>query len=130
LANAARNRGLRFGAYYSHAQDWVHPGGAKARLGPEGWDPAHAGDFDAYLDAIAIPQVAEILSRYRTDVLWWDTPSMMNPDRAERFLPVLQPYPDLIVNDRLVRNCLKADFRTPEQHIPARGSGDAVPCWR
>ena len=50
----------------------------------EGWDPAHDGDFDEYLDEIAIPQVREILTRYKPDVLWWDTPVEMNPERAER----------------------------------------------
>ena len=30
LAEAARKRGLKFGCYYSQAQDWNHPGGAKA----------------------------------------------------------------------------------------------------
>jgi alpha-L-fucosidase len=130
LREAARKRGLRFGLYYSQAQDWTHPGGAKARHSIAGWDPAHDGDFDEYLDKIAIPQTREILSRYDLDILWWDTPVEMDPDRASRFLPLLEPYPKLIVNNRLVRpGPPRGDFDTPEQRIPGTGiDGDWETC--
>lgn len=129
LAKAARKRGIRFGLYYSQAQDWVHPGGAKARHGQEGWDPAQAGDFDEYLTKIAIPQTREILERFQPDVIWWDTPINMNEARARRFLPVLEPYPNLIVNNRLVRPEPRGDFDTPEQRIPGTGiDGDWETC--
>jgi alpha-L-fucosidase len=133
LREAARKRGLRFGLYYSQAQDWTHPGGAKAtrpQHSPAGWDPAQAGDFDDYLEKIAIPQTREILSRYDLDILWWDTPVEMNPERAKRFLPLLEPYPKLIVNNRLVRpGPPKGDFDTPEQRIPGTGiEGDWETC--
>jgi alpha-L-fucosidase len=122
LAAAARRRGLRFGTYYSQAQDWVHPGGAKARYDKgKGWDPKHDGDFDQYLDAVAIPQIEEILARYQPDVLWWDTPVQMNPERAAKFLPLVARHPALIVNDRLCRPLPKGDFSTPEQRIPDTG---------
>ena len=129
LREAARKRGLRFGLYYSQAQDWTHPGGAKARHSIAGWDPAHDGDFDEYLDEIAVPQTKEILSRYDLDVLWWDTPVEMNEERAKKFLPLLKPYPKLIVNNRLVRPTPKGDFDTPEQRIPGTGiDGDWETC--
>jgi alpha-L-fucosidase len=38
LAQAARKRGMKFGLYYSQAQDWIHPGGA--RSGMKDGDPA------------------------------------------------------------------------------------------
>lgn len=129
LREAARERGLRFGLYYSQAQDWTHPGGAKARHSIAGWDPAHDGDFDEYLEKIAVPQTKEILSRYDLDVLWWDTPVEMNEERAQKFLPLLKPYPKLIVNNRLVRPTPKGDFDTPEQRIPGTGiEGDWETC--
>ena len=69
------------GFYYSQAKDWNHPGGAKARFTEgDGWDEAHKGDFDAYLERIALPQAKEILSRYPLDILWWDTPTWMNEE--------------------------------------------------
>ena len=129
LAEAARERDLKFGLYYSQAQDWTHPGGAKARHEIKGWDPAHDGDFDEYLAKIAIPQTQEILSRYKPDVLWWDTPVEMNEERARRFFPALEPYGRLIVNNRLVRPTPKGDFDTPEQRIPGTGiDGDWETC--
>ena len=50
LAAAARRHGLKFGLYYSQAQDWTHPGGAKAGLEDgQGWCEEHKGNFDEYL---------------------------------------------------------------------------------
>ncbi len=124
LAKAARSEGLRFGLYYSQAQDWTHPGGAKARLKEgEGWDDAHRGSFDAYIDKIAVPQVKEILSRYQPDILWWDTPTWMNAERANRLIPLVKLRPGLIHNNRLGGG-YKGDTETPEQHIPATGFKD------
>jgi alpha-L-fucosidase len=122
LADAVRKQDLKFGLYYSQAQDWTHPGGAKARhKSNEGWDPAHNGDFDQYIDAIAVPQVREILTRYQPDVLWWDTPVEMNPARAAKLAPLLALRPGIITNDRLQRPDYPGDFTTPEQRIPDTG---------
>jgi alpha-L-fucosidase len=124
LEQAARNEGLRFGLYYSQAQDWNHPGGAKARYEEgTGWDPLQDGDFDAYINRIAIPQVGEILSRYRPDILWWDTPRWMNEARAERLIPLIRIVPGIITNNRLGGG-YEGDTNTPEQHIPASGYKD------
>ena len=60
LAEACRRHGMKLGFYYSQAQDWCHPGGAKS--GNRQWDPAQAGDMDEYIRTIAVPQVKEILS--------------------------------------------------------------------
>ena len=141
LVKACRKNGMHIGFYYSQAQDWVHPGGAAYRkLVKDGWDnpdsaridkytkehnghwdPAQEGSFDKYLDEIAVPQVEEILSNYgKIDVLWWDTPKDMTKERAEKFLPVISKYPDLITNNRLGGG-IKGDLETPEQFIPATG---------
>lgn len=123
LAEAARAEGLKFGLYYSQAQDWTHPGGAKAGMDEgEGWDDAQKGDFDEYLKNIACPQVSEILSRYKPDVLWWDTPRWMNEERANLLIPLLKLNPGIIHNNRLGH--YKGDTDTPEQHIPATGFPD------
>lgn len=122
LADAARSRGLKFGLYYSQAQDWMNPGGAKARHKEgEGWDPAQQGNFDKYLDNVAVPQVREILTRYKPDILWWDTPVSMNRERAEKFVPLLALCPGIITNDRLERPDFPGDLKTPEQKIPDTG---------
>ncbi|MCP5542914.1 MAG: alpha-L-fucosidase [Akkermansiaceae bacterium] len=121
LADAAREKGLKFGLYYSQAQDWTHPGGAKAGMDDgSGWDDAHKGSFDNYLDKIAVPQTREILTRYQPDILWWDTPHLMNPQRAEKLADLLPLRPGIITNNRLGGGH-HGDTETPEQHIPARG---------
>jgi alpha-L-fucosidase len=118
LVEACRKEGIRIGFYYSQAQDWTHPGGA-ANGGQ--WDKAQEGDFDAYLDKIAVPQVKEILSNYgELDILWWDTPTNMTPERAAKFQPLLQEHPMLITNNRLGGG-YKGDTETPEQMVPSTG---------
>ncbi len=120
LAEAARDNGLKFGLYYSQAQDWTHPGGAKANMKEgEGWDEIHKGSFDAYLKEIAAPQTREILTRYKPDVLWWDTPTWMNQERADLLRPLLGLCPDIITNNRL--GYYPGDTETPEQFVPATG---------
>jgi alpha-L-fucosidase len=121
LAGVARAQGLKFGLYYSQAQDWTHPGGAKYGMKDgEGWDEAHKGDFAKYIDDIAVPQVREILTRYQPDVLWWDTPHLMNPQHAEKLAKLLPIKPGIIHNNRLGGG-YKGDTETPEQEIPATG---------
>lgn len=119
LAAAVRAEGLKFGTYYSQAQDWTHPGGAiSGGKGP--WDPAQKGDFDAYLRNLALPQVREILARFSPDILWWDTPTDMTPERAQPFAELLAQHPQIITNNRLGGG-YAGDTKTPEQHIPPRG---------
>ena len=121
LAAAARRRGLKFGLYYSQAQDWTHPGGAKSGFKDgEGWDAPHKGSFDTYLTTVAVPQVREILTRYQPDILWWDTPHLMTAERAALLEPLLELRPGIITNNRLGGGC-RGDTDTPEQHIPATG---------
>ena len=118
LADACRRKGMKLGFYYSQAQDWHHPGGEA--IGGH-WDKAQDGDFDAYLQNVAVPQVKELLSNYGpVAVLWFDTPKSMTAQRASLFLPVLALQPQIIFNNRLGGG-VKGDTETPEQHIPPKG---------
>jgi alpha-L-fucosidase len=117
LAKNVRAQGLKFGLYYSQAQDWTHKGGGKYR---KNWDPAQEGDFDAYLRDLAIPQVKEILTRFQPDIVWWDTPAQMNTERAQPIQDLLTAHPSIITNNRLGGG-FEGDTKTPEQHIPPRG---------
>ncbi|HEY9048245.1 MAG TPA: alpha-L-fucosidase [Ohtaekwangia sp.] len=140
LAEACRRHGIKLGLYYSHAQDWVNPGGAAARKKTtEGWanpdstmidayTEAHSGHWDPaqttrtmeeYINDIAVPQVKEILTKYGDiAVLWWDTPTGMTTEFAEKFQALLPLQPRMITNDRLKRPDFPGDFKTPEQRIP------------
>jgi alpha-L-fucosidase len=121
LAAAARRHGLKFGLYYSQAQDWTNPGGAKAGLQDgEGWCEEHKGSLDEYLQKIAAPQTREILTRYKPDILWWDTPFLMTRERADLLRPLLALRPGIISNNRLGGD-YAGDTDTPEQSIPATG---------
>ena len=121
LVKEAKKARLKIGFYYSQAQDWTHPGGAKSGYKEgEYWDEAQSGSFDSYLDEIAYKQVEEIFNNYDIDILWWDTPTWMTKERAERLRPLLAKMPGLITNNRLGGG-YKGDTDTPEQHIPATG---------
>jgi alpha-L-fucosidase len=140
LADACRKYGIKLGFYYSHAQDWNNPGGAVARRpASEGWanpdsaridayTAAHSGHWDPaqetktmsqYIDEIAVPQVKELLTNYGdVAVLWWDTPTGMTDEYAEKLNALLKLQPNIISNDRLKRPNFPGDYKTPEQRIP------------
>jgi len=100
LTAACARHGIKFGVYYSQAQDWHHPGGAVAG-GP--WDPSQQGDFDHYLHTLAMPQVKELLTGYHPAVLWFDTPKNMTPAYAREFVRIVRNLrPQTIINSRLM----------------------------
>jgi len=119
LAEACRKEGMKLGFYYSQAQDWYHPGGAVS--GNVEWDETHKGDMNKYVEEIAIPQVKEILANYGdVAVLWWDTPTNMTKEMAQKLAELTKPYPNLITNNRLGAG-MGGDLETPEQFVPATG---------
>jgi alpha-L-fucosidase len=140
LAEACKKYGIKLGFYYSQAQDWNNPGGSAARkLMKEGWpnpdstkidqyttdhrghwDPAQeTASFDDYVDRVSVPQVRELLSNYgEVSVLWWDTPTNMTDEAAQKLQKQLELQPNIITNDRLKRPNFAGDTKTPEQKIP------------
>jgi alpha-L-fucosidase len=141
LAEACKKYGIKLGFYYSQAQDWNNPGGSVARkVASEGWanpdsasidayTKAHTGHWDPYqttatmsqyIDRVAVPQVKELLTNYgEVAVLWWDTPTGMTDEYAEKLNSVLKLQPNIITNDRLKRPNYPGDTQTPEQKIPS-----------
>lgn len=140
LAEACKKHGIKLGLYYSHAQDWVNPGGAAARkVATEGWANPDSARIDAYtaannghwdpaqttktmsqyIDEIAVPQIKELLTNYGDiAVLWWDTPTGMTDEYAEKLNALLALQPNIITNDRLKRPNYPGNYKTPEQRIP------------
>jgi alpha-L-fucosidase len=100
LAEACARRQIRFGFYYSQAQDWHEPNGAGNT-----WDfgPDDKKDFDQYLRGKAEPQVKELLKGYGPICLiWFDTPRMMNGDRGQRFIDIVHTMqPATLIDGRL-----------------------------
>jgi alpha-L-fucosidase len=100
LADACARRGMRLGFYYSQAQDWYEPNGSGNT-----WDfgPDDKKDFDAYLRGKAEPQIRELLTGYgKVALIWFDTPRMMNEERARRFTDIVRSLqPDTLIDGRL-----------------------------
>lgn len=146
MANACRKYDMKLGFYYSQAQDWNNPGGAVARkVAAEGWanpdstridafTASHQGHWDSaqltrsmadYIDQVAVPQVKELLSNYGdVAVFWWDTPTGMTDEYAEKLQDQLKQQPQIITNDRLKRPNFPGDTGTPEQKIPGQDELD------
>lgn len=123
LSDACHRKGIKFGVYYSQAQDWVNKGGYPYSKEVGGWDASHDGDYDQYLKKVAVPQLRELLTNYgEISELWFDTPKEMNDKRTAYFTPLYALQPKMLVNNRLGGNEF-GDFSTPEQKIPTQGFG-------
>jgi alpha-L-fucosidase len=115
LAKACKEQGLKFGFYYSQAQDWHHPGG----LG-NNWDATiKRVSSDEYVYEKALPEVKQLLTEYG-DIsnFWWDTPRDMTKavvDSLHHITTALQPR--IITNDRL-GEAYAGDHKTFERNGP------------
>ena len=148
LAQACRKHGIKLGFYYSQAQDWNNPGGSVARkVMNEGWPNPDSAKIDAYtaanqgawdplqldktmedyIENVSLPQVRELLTNYGdVAVIWWDTPTRMTDEFAEKFATILAEYPQIITNDRLKRPNYPGDYKTPEGRVPKAEDIDGV----
>ena len=103
LKTACDKAGIKLGFYYSHAQDWYHPGGATPGGPDRKWDPVQkTADFQTYVDTVAIPQIKELLA-YQPTHLWFDTPFLMKPEIGRKMVNAIRAIkPDTLVNSRLM----------------------------
>ncbi|MDA9260354.1 alpha-L-fucosidase [Puniceicoccaceae bacterium] len=111
LSEACHRAGLKFGVYYSQAQDWDEPDAPvmmrrRTRMNvmhpeiPKGFKP----DFDRYLQEKSLPQVEELMKNYEIDLVWFDTPIQMTFERAKKFTDIVRKYrPDCVINSRLIQ---------------------------
>ncbi len=149
LAKAARKHGIKFGFYYSHAFDWEHPGapgndweyknpGGDLNLsGGRDWFDVHPELLPKavkYIDEKAIPQIKELIARYRPDILWFDTPHKLPLSENIRILKAIRETdPNVVVNGRLVRsaNANFGDYKNtadrPAEFYPAGGYWESIP---
>ena len=104
LAGACARHGLKFGFYYSQAQDWHEPGGAGNTwdFGPDDAKDK-SGAYDKYLQSKAEPQVKELLANYGpVALMWFDTPRMMTRERGQRFVDIVRSaQPACLIDGRL-----------------------------
>ncbi|MGJ8676706.1 MAG: alpha-L-fucosidase [Akkermansiaceae bacterium] len=111
LSEACHRNGLKFGVYYSQAQDWDEPNAPvmmrrRTRLNvmhpdvSEGFKP----DFDQYLKEKSLPQVEELMKNYEIDLVWFDTPIEMTYERAKLFTDIVRKHrPNCVINSRLIQ---------------------------
>ena len=113
LAAACARRGMKFGFYYSQAQDWHEPNGAGNT-----WDfgPDEKKDFDQYLRGKAEPQIKELLTDYGpVCLIWFDTPRMMTQERSQRFVEIVNRLqPACLIDGRLG---IQGDYHTTSDNV-------------
>ena len=104
LAAACAKRGLKFGFYYSQAQDWHEAGGVGNTwdFGPDDAKDKN-GSYDKYLREKAEPQVRELLTGYGpVCLIWFDTPRFMTKERGQRFVDIVRSMqPACLIDGRL-----------------------------
>ncbi len=99
LKEACDRHGLKFGLYYSHAQDWNEPDGYG-----NNWSwPGHQRNMDKYLDEKSIPQIRELCLNYQPAILWFDTAGDISRARAEQIAKMARELvPGILINSRIM----------------------------
>lgn len=96
LTQAVKDAGLKMGYYYS-LYEW--------------YNPVYRADLDKYVDERMLPQLRDLVTRYKPAMIWpdgeWDQPS--KTWRSEEFLAWLyneSPVKEeIVVNDRWGKEC-------------------------
>ncbi len=115
LAKECQEQGIKFGFYYSQAQDWHHPGG----MG-NNWDKTiQRVSSDEYVYEKALPEVKQLLTEYGPiAIFWWDTPRKMTKEVVDSLYHITSALqPKIITNDRLGED-YPGDHKTFERHGP------------
>lgn len=123
VQKACEKYGMRFGIYYSQAQDWHDKNGLYSGKKTE--------DFHEYFTRKCLPQITELLTNYgRVDLLWLDTPiSMTHKECKELYDMIKTLQPECIVSGRIGHD-LGDYMTTTDNYIPRLTfDGDfEVPC--
>ena len=139
MERECRKAGLKFGLYYSQAFDWGekdapgndwdyrNPGGDLLLNGRDWWKKdslflkEHARK---YVCGKAIPQLEELIRKYRPDLIWFDTPHKLPEEENLRIVAAVRRLaPNVVINGRAVEAC--ADYastsdRPAEFHVMPR----------
>lgn len=127
LARAVRDRGMRFGVYYSGGLDWTFGGLPITDLPSMLAAIPQTGEYVRYVDA----HWRELIARVEPSVLWADIGSPAAFDVAALFEHYYDRVPDGVVNNRfdmlgVAAGTVHADFVTPEYSTSNDASG---PKW-
>ncbi len=126
LSDACSESGLRFGCYYSIDRDWYRPQGPGNDYRQNNvWDypESRKADFDRYFSTFAKPQVEELLTNYRPDLLWFDEIDMKSDAQVEQLYQTIRKlWPACIINSRIKACNFPAQL--PPPHCDYITSGD------
>lgn len=110
LAKACKKHDLKLGFYYSHWQDWEHPGGAKPPLEefksiPPPVQVSHE-QFEEYWQKKCLPQVLELIENYHPALMWFDTwgkPEIITDKRLDELIATVRKAdPNCLINSRIL----------------------------
>jgi len=105
LAEACSEEGIKFCVYYSHREDWDHPGGYgndwdyDNDWGQDIYDPEK---FNIYLEEKAKPQLRELLTNYGPVGLVWFDRGMYTREQGLEFVSLVKNIqPAALINGRV-----------------------------
>ncbi len=105
LAGACARHNLKLCIYYSQRQDWHEPDGVWHEW--PGQFPVPAAErgvnFDRYMNAKALPQIRELLTKYGpVGLVWYDTPTDSTFEQSKAFYDLVHELqPECLVCDRV-----------------------------
>ena len=131
LSEACRDAGLRFGCYYSVDRDWYRPQGPgnrykqSQRLGLSRIRKRE--DFDRYFTTFAKPQIEELLTKYRPDLLWFDGIDMKSDAQVEDLYQTIRRLrPECVINSRIQGCRFPAEIPPPHCDYISTGDNEIV----
>ena len=105
LSQACAEEGIKFCIYYSHREDWDHPGGYGNNWDYDndwGADIYDHEKFEKYLEEKAMPQLRELLTNYGPIGLVWFDRGMYTPDQGREFVRLVHGLqPSTLINGRV-----------------------------
>lgn len=117
LSKACADQGIKFGFYYSQAQDWHEPNASG-----NDWDfPPEERDTAPYIENKMLPQVKELLANYGDlSLVWFDTPRLLSEEQVIALRQtVKEKQPGCLVNSRIGHD--QGDYdQTGDNSIPTQ----------
>lgn len=105
LSLACEEAGIKFCVYYSHREDWDHPGGYGNDWDYDndwGSDLFDRQKFEKYIEEKAKPQIRELLTGYGPVGLVWFDRGMYTPEQGLGFVKLVHELqPSTLINGRV-----------------------------
>jgi alpha-L-fucosidase len=105
LSLACAEEGIKFCVYYSHREDWDHPGGYGNNWDYDndwGDDFYQVDNFQKYVEEKAKPQLRELLTNYGPLGLVWFDRGMYTPEQGMEFVKLVKELqPSALINSRV-----------------------------